>query len=61
MKSTVLGKGKGNKRQLSEQVAALYPVLSDDLQREIANLNPYHRRMFEAVALGVACYRHMGA
>lgn len=48
---------KGNKRRLAAEVTALYPVLSRDFQKEMANRNPYYLRMFEAVALGVVCYR----
>jgi Holliday junction resolvasome RuvABC endonuclease subunit len=50
---------KGNKRQLAEAVTALYPVLTHDFQAEMANHNAYHMRMFEAVALGTVCYRHL--
>ena len=51
----------GNRRRLAAEVAALYPVLSHDLQKELANRHPYYLRMFEAVALGVVCYRQSEA
>ena len=50
---------KSNKRRLAEHVTAAYPVLSHDLQKERANHNPYYVRMFEAVALGIACYEQL--
>jgi hypothetical protein len=45
----------GNKRLLMDKVAARYPDLYLELEREKRNKNPYLVRMFEAVALGVAC------
>jgi len=47
--------GRINKRELAEMVATEYPVLSHELNREKAHRNPYHIRMFEAVALGSVC------
>jgi hypothetical protein len=52
---------KGSKRRLAAEVTALYPVLSPDFQKEMANRHPYYLRMFEAVALGVVCYRQSEA
>jgi Holliday junction resolvasome RuvABC endonuclease subunit len=49
----------GNKRQLAKAVTALYPILTHDFQTEMANRYAYHVRMFEAVALGIVCYRHV--
>lgn len=43
-----------NKRNLAEAVTALYPELTCDLNTEKQRRNPYHMRMFEAVALGAA-------
>jgi hypothetical protein len=31
--------------------------LGHDFQKEMANRHPYYQRMFEAVALGIVCYR----
>jgi Holliday junction resolvasome RuvABC endonuclease subunit len=53
LKYVLCSGAKGNKRQLAAEVAATYPVLSRDLQKEMANRNPYYLRMFEAVALGI--------
>jgi len=43
-----------NKRNLAEAVTAQYPELSVELTTEKRLRNPYHMRMFEAVALGAA-------
>jgi hypothetical protein len=48
---------RSNKRQLAAEVVGAYPVLSRYFQQELANRHPYHVRMFEAVALGIVCYR----
>ena len=57
LKNALCSETKGNKCKLAAAVAAVYPVLSHDLQKEMANRNPYYLRVFEAVALGVVCYR----
>jgi hypothetical protein len=41
-----------NKTTLAELTCRKHPVLCHELQKEQNNLNPYHIRMFEAVALG---------
>ena len=43
-----------NKRNLAEALTALYPELTGELSIEKRRRNPYHMRMFEAVALGAA-------
>lgn len=43
--------GRVNKRKLAELVTARYSALRHDLEREEDSLNPYHIRMFEAVAM----------
>jgi hypothetical protein len=43
-----------NKQQMMEDVAAKFPFLYPDLERERKHRNPYLVRMFEAVALGLA-------
>lgn len=48
-----------NKRQLAEMVAARYPVLFHELYREKSRKNPYHMRMFEAVALATCCVQEI--
>lgn len=42
---------KINKRQMAELVCHLHTALRHELRKEQNNLNPYHIRMFEAVAL----------
>jgi hypothetical protein len=48
-----------NRRDLIEMVAERYPILSYELDRERTIINPYHIRMFEAVALGSICLNHL--
>jgi Holliday junction resolvasome RuvABC endonuclease subunit len=50
---------KSNKRKLGELLAAMYPALAYDLEREAANRNPYRTRMFEAVALAAVCWQEI--
>jgi len=50
---------KINRRDLTEMVASKYPILSYELDRERTIINPYYVRMFEAVALGSICFRHL--
>jgi hypothetical protein len=50
---------KTNKRKLAELMAAMYPALVYDHDRESRNRNPYRVRMFEAVALAVVYYQQM--
>lgn len=57
LKRTLCPEAKSNKQKLAQEVAAAYPVLSHELQKEMSNRNPYYLRMFEAVALGIVCYR----
>ena len=47
--------GRTNKKKLAELLAARYPELVHEFNKEKANRNSYHIRMFEAVALGVVC------
>lgn len=52
-----------NKRELAEMLTDEYPALFHELERELdkkkIRLKNYHSRMFEAVALGAACFREM--
>lgn len=48
-----------NKKQLADILAAEYPVLFSDLNREKGMRNPYRLRMFEAVALGSRCAQRL--
>lgn len=48
-----------NKKTLAQKLVSDYPALIHELEQEKAHKNPYHLRMFEAVALGAACfYKH---
>lgn len=47
---------KFNKRNLIEKLIPDYPYLINEFGKEKAHRNPYHSRMFEAVALGAACF-----
>src|SRR5262249_49906560 len=57
LKYALCSDAKGNKRRLAAEVTAMYPVLSRELQKEMANRHPYHLKMFEAVAMGIVYYR----
>lgn len=48
--------GRSNKRKMAEIITSEYPVLHSELDSERRNRNPYHQRMFEAVALGAICF-----
>jgi Holliday junction resolvasome RuvABC endonuclease subunit len=49
-----------NKKELSEIVVSKYPELTHELEKEKRNKNPYYFRIFEAVALGAACFDQVG-
>lgn len=48
-----------DKKKLAEIIASKYPFLSHELEKEKSHRNPYHLRMFEAVALGKICFHHL--
>ena len=50
---------KINKKGLAEMITSKYPVLSHEFRKEKSNKNAYHIRMFEAVALGAACFHQL--
>lgn len=54
-----VGEEKTNKRTLTEAIVSTYPVLYHELNREKHHRNPYHIRMFEAVALGARCFQQL--
>jgi hypothetical protein len=56
-----LAEKKHNKKTLAEKIVSDYPFLIRELEKEMAhkNRNPYHLRMFEAVALGAACFHKL--
>jgi Holliday junction resolvasome RuvABC endonuclease subunit len=47
---------KTNKKKMTEIITSKYPVLCNEFNREKKRKNPYHIRMFEAVALGSICF-----
>lgn len=51
---------KINKKKMSEIIASKYPDLFHELNNEKNHKNPYHIRMFEAVALGSVCFYQLG-
>jgi len=46
---------RANKKELAEVMTSRYPELIPELKKEKSHKNPYHLRMFEAVALGSVC------
>jgi len=44
-----------NKVRLAEALANRYPGLMYEFKKELFNKNPYHTRVFEAIALGAIC------
>lgn len=52
-------KGKLNKKRLTDEVAAMYPVVFHEYEREQKNKNKYLTRMFEAIALGIVCFNRL--
>lgn len=49
------GEAKANKNKLAEILTSKYTFLVHEFNRENANKNSYHIRVFEAVALGAVC------
>jgi len=49
------GEVKANRNKLAEILASKYTFLRHELNKENANKNSYHIRVFEAVALGAVC------
>lgn len=49
------GEAKANKNKLAETLTSKYPFLIHEFNKERANRNSYHIRVFEAVALGAVC------
>jgi hypothetical protein len=69
LEESFCGEGQKNKKSLAEVMAALYLELFFELHTEYPELigkdkkenpNPYHIRMFEAVALGAMCVNEFG-
>lgn len=59
VKRHLLSAGRGNKKLLMEEVAARYPFLFREVQREEKNKSPYLIRMFEAVGMGIVCFNQL--
>jgi len=53
------GEAKANKNKLAEILTSKYPFLVHEFNKENANKNSYHIRVFEAVALGAVCSRQL--
>ena len=51
--------GRSNKKKMAEIIVSEYPVLYCELAKERNNRNPYHLRVFEAVALGSFCFHQL--
>ncbi|HEY3489576.1 MAG TPA: hypothetical protein VGK27_05570 [Candidatus Deferrimicrobiaceae bacterium] len=45
-----------NKQSLSQAIAAQYPILFNELEKEGSHKNRYYTRMFEAVGLAALGY-----
>jgi hypothetical protein len=56
LKEKLLSEARGNKQLLMKEISVRYPFLFSDFQRESNHKNSYLIRMFEAVALGTACF-----
>lgn len=52
-------KDKINKKNIAEIVTRDYPALCHELRKEKSHKNSYYIRMFEAVTLGLVCYRKL--
>ncbi len=55
VEEALLPQKRKNKRLLMEEVVVRYPFLSNELQQEEKNKNPYLIRMFETVGIGSVC------
>ena len=56
IKSSIAPGRRINKRELAEIIVSRYPELLFESKKEKKNKNTYYQRMFEAVALGLACF-----
>lgn len=55
MEESLLSPERRNKLSLMKEVAARYPFLYPEFDKERKNRSPYSVRMFEAVAMGIEC------
>jgi len=51
--------GRLKKKGLAQIIASQYPTLFYELRKEQNNMLPYYIRMFEAVALSIACFKQL--
>jgi len=51
---------KLNKKNLAEAIVSENPALFHELKKEKAHKNPYYTKVFEAVALALACAQKLG-
>lgn len=56
IKKFIVGKRRINKKEIAELMVSRYPELVFEFKKEKKNKNTYYERMFEAVALGLACF-----
>ncbi len=57
IENILLTEDRYNKKSLAQKMAGDYPFLVHELQSEQMHKNPYRMKMFEAVALGAACFQ----
>jgi Holliday junction resolvasome RuvABC endonuclease subunit len=57
LEAIFLAEERHNKKSLAQKMASDYPFLVHELERENTHKNPYRMKMFEAVALGAACFQ----
>jgi Holliday junction resolvasome RuvABC endonuclease subunit len=59
VETAICGTAKISKKKLAKTICETYSFLERELEKEMTSRNPYHTRMFEAVALGLTCLRDM--
>jgi len=60
VKEWILPGRRINKKELAQIMVSRFPELLFDFKKERRNKNTYYERMFEAVALGLACFYKVG-
>ncbi len=56
LENSLIAESRLNKKYMVEILISKYPFLIHELNSEKIHRNPYHIRMFEAVALGAVCF-----
>jgi Holliday junction resolvasome RuvABC endonuclease subunit len=59
VEKVICGTEKISKKKLAKTICETYSFLERELEKEMSSRNPYHTRMFEAVALGLTCLREL--